>query len=177
MNPKRLAELLGDQIPVEHPTTSVTALPWLLRKRLGFDDVVHFDYVDPPSPEAPHVGKVVEGPGIDDNGNITDAGHQASRLPVDPQIAKMLIEAPNHRCSEVILHHSTSLGHRPDWLVFHELSQSSKLFIKTGTQIKPEWLIDVAPKGYFDAAKISEKSSARSKLDRVLTRRFSQDGP
>jgi hypothetical protein len=37
--------------------------------------------------------------GIDDNGNITEAGHQASRLPVDPQIAKMLLEAPKHRCS------------------------------------------------------------------------------
>ncbi len=46
-----------------------------------------------------------------------------------------------------------------------------------GTQIRPEWLLDVAPRGYFDAAKISEKCSARNKLDRVLTRRFSQDGP
>lgn len=127
---------------------------------------------------------------------------------------------------EVILHPSTSLGHRPEWLVFHELSLSSKLFVKTGwklrcgrfilqfehvkhvnlrnhknhfslnfskepnqqkagkmftlirgTQIRPEWLLDVAPRGYFDAAKISEKCSARNKLDRVLTRRFSQDGP
>ncbi len=33
---------------------------------------------------------------------------------------------------EVILHPSTSLGHRPEWLVFHELSLSSKLFVKTG---------------------------------------------
>ena len=33
---------------------------------------------------------------------------------------------------EVILHPSTSLGHRPEWIVFHELCLSSKLFIKTG---------------------------------------------
>ena len=39
--------------------------------------------------------------GIDDNGNITEAGHQASRLPVEPQIAKMLLEAPMHRCSRL----------------------------------------------------------------------------
>jgi len=290
----------------------------LMLKRLGFDDVVHFDFVDPPSPES--LMRALQNLNslgcIDDNGNITEVGHQASRLPVDPQIAKMLIEAPQHRCSnealsiaamlcslpvwlrpndafraaneakarfahmdgdhltllnvfhaykqqiqdghdanrfcaenfisvramrhaevardslkvimesiglqmvstdfqdkeyypnirrclvsgffmqvaclesekraaysmlregqEVILHPSTSLGHRPEWLVFHELSLSSKLFVKTGTQIRPEWLLDVAPRGYFDAAKISEKCSARNKLDRVLTRRFSQDGP
>ena len=43
-----------------------------------------------------------------------------------------------------------------------------------GTQIKPEWLLDIAPSGYFDVSKISEKCSARGKLDRLLTRRFSQ---
>ena len=93
---------------------------------------------------------------------------------------------------EVLLHPSTSLGHKPEWIVFHELALSSKLFIKTGhtlsmglpafqlvavlagTQIKPEWLLDVAPRGYFDPQKISEKSSARSKLERLSARR--QDG-
>ncbi|CAJ1434125.1 unnamed protein product [Effrenium voratum] len=287
----------------------------LMLKRLGFDDVVHFDFVDPPPPEAlmralqalNHLGCV------DDNGNITEVGHQACRLPLDPQIAKMLIEAPRHRCSnealsiaamlcslpvwlrpndafraaneakarfahmdgdhltllnvfhaykqqiqdghdpsrfcaenfisiramrnaeiardhlkkimesiglqmvstdfqdkeyypnirrclvsgffmqvaclesekrgaysmlregqEVVLHPSTSLGHRPEWLVFHELSLSSKVFIKTGTQIKPEWLLDLAPRGYFDPQKIAEKCSARGKLEKLL-RRFSQE--
>ena len=33
---------------------------------------------------------------------------------------------------EVLLHPSTSLGHKPEWIVFHELALSSKLFIKTG---------------------------------------------
>ena len=36
---------------------------------------------------------------------------------------------------EVVLHPSTSLGHRPEWLVFHELSLSSKVFIKTGAVV------------------------------------------
>ena len=45
-----------------------------------------------------------------------------------------------------------------------------------GTQIKPEWLLDVAPSRYFDSQKISEKSSARSKLEKLGSNRRTSQG-
>ena len=51
---------------------------------------------------------------------------------------------------------------------------STLLPLVTGTQIKPEWLLDLAPRGYFDPQKIAEKCSARGKLEKLL-RRFSQE--
>ena len=49
---------------------------------------------------------------------------------------RLLLQASLLQCfawaQEVMLHPSTSLGHRPEWLVFHELALSSKLFVKTG---------------------------------------------
>eukprot|EP00930_Biecheleria_cincta_P026062 TRINITY_DN18435_c0_g1_i2.p1 TRINITY_DN18435_c0_g1~~TRINITY_DN18435_c0_g1_i2.p1 ORF type:complete len:954 (-),score=282.37 TRINITY_DN18435_c0_g1_i2:39-2594(-) len=287
----------------------------LMLKRLGFDDVVHFDYVDPPSPEA--LMRALESLNflgcLDDNGNITELGNQACRLPMEPQMARMLIQSPHHRCSnealsivamlcslpvwlrpndafraaneakarfahmdgdhltllnvfhafkqqlqdgqdvakfcaenfislramrhaemareqlkrlmeglglqmvstdfqdkeyypnirrclvsgyfmqtaclesekkglyalvrggdEVTLHPSTSLGHKPDWVVFHDYGLSSKLCIKTATQVKPEWLLDAAP-SFFDLQKISDKGPGRQKMERVISKRQQQD--
>ena len=45
-----------------------------------------------------------------------------------------------------------------------------------GTQIKPEWLLDVAPSRYFDSQKISEKSSARNKLEKLGSNRRTSQG-
>ncbi|CAE8590274.1 unnamed protein product, partial [Polarella glacialis] len=52
---------------------------------------------------------------------------------------------------EVMLHPSTSLAHKPEWMVYHDLVLSSKTFIRTATQVRPEWLLEASP-GYFDTA-------------------------
>lgn len=67
----------------------------LLLKRLGVDDLVHFDFIDPPAPES--LMRALELlhflNALDDEGDLTESGRLMADLPVDPQLAKVLIAA------------------------------------------------------------------------------------
>lgn len=74
-------------------------------KKLGIDDLVHFDFMDPPAPET--LMRALEllnylG-GLDDDGELTPTGELMSAFPLDPQLSKMLIESPKYNCSNEIL--------------------------------------------------------------------------
>lgn len=74
-------------------------------KKLGIDNLVTFDYMDPPAPET--VMRALEllnylG-AFDDNGNLTPLGEIMAEFPLDPQLAKMLIISPEFKCSNEIL--------------------------------------------------------------------------
>jgi len=74
-------------------------------KKLGIDDLVHFDFMDPPAPETlmralellNYLGA------LDDDGNLTDVGSMMAEFPLDPQLAKLLIAGPQFQCSNEIL--------------------------------------------------------------------------
>eukprot|EP01027_Heterolobosea_sp_BB2_P007011 GEZU01010493.1.p1 GENE.GEZU01010493.1~~GEZU01010493.1.p1 ORF type:complete len:563 (+),score=190.17 GEZU01010493.1:688-2376(+) len=74
-------------------------------KKLGIDDLVHFDFMDPPAPETlmralellNYLGA------LDDEGNLTEVGKIMSMFPLDPQLAKMLIASPDFKCSNEAL--------------------------------------------------------------------------
>ncbi|KAG0173223.1 DEAH-box ATP-dependent RNA helicase prp43 [Apophysomyces sp. BC1034] len=74
-------------------------------KKLGIDDLVHFDFMDPPAPEtlmrALELLNYLEA--LDDDGELTPIGEIMSAFPLDPQLAKMLIQSPKFRCSNEIL--------------------------------------------------------------------------
>eukprot|EP00850_Spirogloea_muscicola_P014176 SM000100S09403 [mRNA] locus=s100:89273:93608:- [translate_table: standard] len=65
----------------------------LTLKKLGIDDLVHFDFMDPPAPETlmralellNYLGA------LDDEGNLTKLGELMSEFPLDPQLSKMLV--------------------------------------------------------------------------------------
>lgn len=44
----------------------------------------------------------------------------------------------------VALHPSCCLDHKPEWVVYHEFTLTSKQFIRTVTDIRGEWLLDLA---------------------------------
>ncbi|XP_026333641.1 putative pre-mRNA-splicing factor ATP-dependent RNA helicase PRP1, partial [Hyposmocoma kahamanoa] len=69
-------------------------------KKLGIDDLVHFDFMDPP-----HSTTLTRSLSLvsDDDGNLTDLGAVMAEFPLDPQLAKMLIASCNHNCSNEIL--------------------------------------------------------------------------
>ncbi|EIE24006.1 P-loop containing nucleoside triphosphate hydrolase protein [Coccomyxa subellipsoidea C-169] len=74
-------------------------------KKLGIDDLVHFDFMDPPAPET--LMRALEllnylG-GLDDNGNLTEVGTIMAEYPLDPQLAKMVVASPEFSCSNEIL--------------------------------------------------------------------------
>ncbi len=98
-----------------HEDLQETTYPEILRskmsnvvltlKKLGIDDLVHFDFMDPPAPETlmralellNYLGA------LDDEGELTELGYQMSDLPIDPQLAKIIITSPDYGCSEEIL--------------------------------------------------------------------------
>jgi len=74
-------------------------------KKLGIDDLVHFDFMDPPAPETlmralellNYLGA------LDDDGNLTQVGTVMSEFPLDPQLAKMVCVSPQFKCANEIL--------------------------------------------------------------------------
>ncbi|KAJ1448204.1 P-loop containing nucleoside triphosphate hydrolase protein [Pelagophyceae sp. CCMP2097] len=77
----------------------------LTLKKLGIDDLVHFDFMDPPAPETlmralellNYLGA------LDDDGAMTPLGKSMSELPLDPQLGKLLLASPEHHCSNEAL--------------------------------------------------------------------------
>lgn len=74
-------------------------------KQLGIEDLVHFDFMDPPPPEV--MMRALETlnylGALDDDGNMTDIGHKMAEFPVEPELAKMLVASPDYACSNEIL--------------------------------------------------------------------------
>uniref|UniRef100_A0A7S0QYN8 RNA helicase n=1 Tax=Cryptomonas curvata TaxID=233186 RepID=A0A7S0QYN8_9CRYP len=77
----------------------------LTLKKLGIDDLVHFDFMDPPAPETlmralellNYLGA------LNDDGDLTDLGATMADFPLDPQLAKMLVTSPQFNCSNEVL--------------------------------------------------------------------------
>lgn len=98
-----------------HEDLQETTYPEILRskmsnvvltlKKLGIDDLVHFDFMDPPAPETlmralellNYLGA------LDDEGDMTEIGYQMSELPLDPQLAKLILISPDFKCSNEIV--------------------------------------------------------------------------
>ncbi|XP_054917850.1 putative pre-mRNA-splicing factor ATP-dependent RNA helicase PRP1 isoform X3 [Dermacentor andersoni] len=74
-------------------------------KKLGIDDLVHFDFMDPPAPEtlmrALELLNYLQS--LDDNGELTELGSIMAEFPLDPQLAKMLITSCEYNCSNEAL--------------------------------------------------------------------------
>jgi len=70
---------------------------------------------------------------------------------------------------EVALHHTTALQHKPEWVVYHEQMMTSRSYLKIATQIRGEWLLDIAPH-YYDPIKLPE-CEAKGLLEKMMARR------
>lgn len=74
-------------------------------KKLGIDDLVHFDFMDPPAPETlmralellNYLGA------LNDDGDLTELGSIMAEFPLDPQLSKMLVASCEYNCSNEIL--------------------------------------------------------------------------
>ncbi|GMH37686.1 hypothetical protein BSKO_05559 [Bryopsis sp. KO-2023] len=74
-------------------------------KKLGIDDLVHFDFMDPPAPET--LMRALELlnylSAIDDDGNLAKTGNVMAEFPLDPQLAKMMVASQEFKCSNEIM--------------------------------------------------------------------------
>jgi pre-mRNA-splicing factor ATP-dependent RNA helicase DHX15/PRP43 len=71
-------------------------------KKLGVEDLVHFDFVEPPAPET--LMRALELlnylKALDDDGRLTAIGDKMSAFPVEPEMAAALLHSPEYRCGD-----------------------------------------------------------------------------
>ncbi|VDO94179.1 unnamed protein product [Soboliphyme baturini] len=85
-------------------------------KKLGIDDLVHFDFMDPPAPETlmralellNYLGA------LDDDGELSTLGSIMAEFPLDPQLSKMLIASCDLNCSNEVLSITAMLSDHED---------------------------------------------------------------
>ena len=65
----------------------------------------------------------------------------------------------------VQLHPSCCLGARPEWVLYDEFVLTTQPYIRTVTEIQPEWLLELAT-NYYDLEKFTDGDAKRS-LQRV----------
>jgi pre-mRNA-splicing factor ATP-dependent RNA helicase DHX15/PRP43 len=73
--------------------------------KLGIKDLVHFDFMDPPAPET--MMRALEHlhylGALNDEGELTKQGQNMADIPVEPQLAKMLMTSEQYGCPDEIL--------------------------------------------------------------------------
>jgi len=69
----------------------------------------------------------------------------------------------------VQLHPSSCLGHKPEWVVYNEFVLTTRNYIRTVTDVKGEWLVDIAPK-YYDMSDFP-MCEAKRVLERIIMKK------
>ncbi|UYV81413.1 DHX16 [Cordylochernes scorpioides] len=74
----------------------------LLLKSLGINDLVHFDFLDPPSHEALILAleQLYALGALNHAGELTKLGRRMAEFPVDPMLSKMLLASETYKCTE-----------------------------------------------------------------------------
>lgn len=77
----------------------------LLLKSLGINDLIHFDFMDPPPAETLIIAleQLYALGGLNHHGELTKLGRRMAEFPVEPMMSKMLIASEKYKCVEQIL--------------------------------------------------------------------------
>ncbi|KAF7304792.1 p-loop containing nucleoside triphosphate hydrolase protein [Mycena kentingensis (nom. inval.)] len=67
------------------------------------------------------------------------------------------------------LHPSCGLDTQPEWVLFNEFVLTTRPYIRTVSEVRPEWLLEFAPT-YFDLASFADGETKRA-LQRVVNKR------
>ena len=96
-------ELAENTVPEIQRTNLVTIV--LQLKSLGIDDIVNFDYMDPPAPDTliRALEQLYALNALNDTGELTKLGRQMAELPLDPMLAKTLISSVKYQCTNSII--------------------------------------------------------------------------
>lgn len=77
----------------------------LTLKKLGIEDLVHFDFMDPPAPET--MMRALEMlnflGAMDDEGELTELGSIMAQIPLEPELTKTLLSSEKYNCMNEIL--------------------------------------------------------------------------
>ena len=77
----------------------------LLLKSLGINDLIHFDFMDPPPAETLILAleQLYALGALNHKGELTKLGRRMAELPVDPMMSKMILASEKYKCTEQIL--------------------------------------------------------------------------
>uniref|UniRef100_H3D255 RNA helicase n=1 Tax=Tetraodon nigroviridis TaxID=99883 RepID=H3D255_TETNG len=77
----------------------------LLLKSLGINDLVHFDFMDPPPHETLVLAleQLYALGALNHLGELTKLGRRMAELPVDPMLSKMILASEQYKCSNEVL--------------------------------------------------------------------------
>ncbi|KAF2211260.1 hypothetical protein CERZMDRAFT_112705 [Cercospora zeae-maydis SCOH1-5] len=84
----------------------------LLLKSLGINDLIHFDFMDPPSPDMliRSLEQLYALGALNDKGELTKVGRQMAEFPTDPMLAKAVLQADKEGCVDEVLSIIAMLG-------------------------------------------------------------------
>ncbi|CAG9813872.1 unnamed protein product [Phaedon cochleariae] len=77
----------------------------LMLKALGINDLVHFDFLDPPPHETLVLAleQLYALGALNHHGELTKLGRRMAEFPVDPMMAKMLLASEKYKCAEEVV--------------------------------------------------------------------------
>jgi pre-mRNA-splicing factor ATP-dependent RNA helicase DHX16 len=97
--------LLEDTIPEIQRTNLGNVV--LMLKSLGINDLLNFDFLDPPPAET--LIKSLENlyalGALNHKGELTRLGRRMAEFPVDPQLSKAIIQSEQFGCTDEVGHH------------------------------------------------------------------------
>ncbi|CDR94615.1 ATP-DEPENDENT RNA HELICASE, putative [Babesia bigemina] len=108
-------------------------------KALGIDDLINFDFMDPPAPETliKALELIYALGALNDKGELTRMGRRMAELPMDPTYSKMLLSAEKYKCTHELITICAMLGvgnnifYRPKDKQLHA-DNARKNFFRTG---------------------------------------------
>ncbi|KAI4160121.1 MAG: hypothetical protein L6R39_000276, partial [Caloplaca ligustica] len=112
----------------------------LLLKSLGINDLIEFDFMDPPPAETliRALEQLYALGALNDRGELTKIGRQMAEFPTDPMLAKSILAADKHGCVEEVLSIIAMLGeasalfYRPKDKKIHADSARARFTVKEG---------------------------------------------
>ncbi|KMU80003.1 pre-mRNA-splicing factor ATP-dependent RNA helicase prp16 [Coccidioides immitis RMSCC 3703] len=110
----------------------------LALKSLGIDDLLDFDFMDPPPAETliRALEQLYALGALNDHGELTKVGRQMAEFPTDPMLAKAILAADKY---------GILFDVNPKWVIYHELVLTSKEYMRSNMPLQPEWLVELAP--------------------------------
>lgn len=112
------SEMLPTTIPEIQRTNLAHVI--LMLKAMGINDLLHFDFMDPPPVNTmlTALEELYALSALDDEGLLTRLGRKMSDFPMEPSLAKVLITAVDYQCSDEMLSivamlNQTTIFYRP----------------------------------------------------------------
>ena len=156
-------------------------------KAMGINDLLHFDFLDPPSPQAlvKSMERLYTLDCLDDDGLLTSLGTQMAMFPLSPQLAKALIKSVELGCSGdtltvVSMLSEENLFLRPKEKQAQADQKHAMMYAAEGDQITyltifNNWKRNGRSKKWCEDRFLQERAlrraeDVRSQLERIMTR-------